>query len=297
MEMTREEWLEKRKEFLTASDCAAVLGANPWHGPLGVYASKVLDDRTPDNSAMRWGRRLENVIGEAYEEETGRPVHNPGDTVLTVHPDIPWLAATLDRTTESTSDTPGPADGPGVLELKSVGGRYTTPSEWSEEPPLHYQVQVQIQAECRNTKWGSLAGLFPGYKLAWTDLLRDRDFFTAAYPVLDNFWHNNVLAKNPPEDKGSLDVIKRVWPRETGKTITLDHAALALAEKWNKLKGDKKNLDGKIKEIEGELRLILKDAAIGILPDGTKLTLKTTSVKGYTKTVEPYKFRTLRRAK
>ena len=68
---SREEWLEKRKQDITASTAGALLGLHPYCTPLQLYLDKTgiapMDNR--DNPAMRRGRLLEPVAMRIVQEE------------------------------------------------------------------------------------------------------------------------------------------------------------------------------------------------------------------------------------
>lgn len=311
-DLERTEWLRARRKLIGASDVGAILGVDPYRGPLAVYASKldlVRDEETP---AMRWGRKAEALVAEAYGEESGRPVLMPAARIV-VHPDVPFVGASLDRVTSGCEQSPAPLvyDGPcgsrhcaevGAhshpvpLECKVVG--FYNATQWKEEPPLQYVVQVQFQMACTGAKWASLAAMF-GWppRPAWVDIERNDDFINAALPKLEEFWRRVERADPPPPDTlpSTSDVIKKLWPADTGDTIHLDGDALALVDRWETAKARRLQLknEGEEEELENQLRFLMRDATTGMLPDGTSLTLKTTNRAGYT--VEPTSYRTLRR--
>lgn len=298
-DLTREEWLAERRKRIHASDVPAILGISPHKTALDVYGEKVLG-WTNDAAAkhLAFGRDVEGAIANMYAHETGRPIQDIGATTITVHPDIPWLAATLDRVIEGTEENPGPAEGEGVLELKHIGRFDLTPEAWRDEPPIHHQVQAQIQAACADLGWLSLAGMFPGYQLAYKDILRKDDFLDVVYLELDKFW-SRVNLKDPPNPKGpnDLDVVKRLYSQTSGETIALDDGDVKLVEIWEAEKEREKEAKKNAKHAEAQLRARMKDNTFGALPDGRFVTLKTTKRKGYTRVVEPSEFRTLRIAK
>lgn len=73
--MSREAWLEERRKALGGSDVGAILGLNPYKGPVAVWADKLgkVDDQT-DNEAMRQGRDLEAYVAERFAEASGLQV-------------------------------------------------------------------------------------------------------------------------------------------------------------------------------------------------------------------------------
>lgn len=299
--MTHEEWIASRRHHLGASEVAAVLGVSPFAGPLSVYESKINGSSLKDNEWMKFGRDVEGAIANLYATRTGRHVDDLGATSIAYHPDIPWLGATLDRVTEETTEAPSPAGvgGTAPLELKHVGAVGARAGDWADDPPLHYQVQLQIQMACTDSLWGSLAGMFPGYDLRYVDIVRDDEFLEAAFPVLDTFW-DRVKRKDPPpvdDQPGVLDVVKRLWQAETGEIVDLSTDLIDVADEWEAAKREAREAGKRAKVLEAKIRGEMKDATVGTLMDGTRLTLKTTTRKGYTKTFDDVSYRTLRRGK
>lgn len=279
---TRAEWLEKRRTLLTASDVAAVLGVDPRRGPLAVYADKVLEAEDEEGADyLAFGREAEGAIAGLYARRTGRPVKDLGATVITPHPELPWIGATLDRVTEGTEEHPVPGTGPGPLELKNVGLHGARPDAWAADPPLHYQIQLQVQIACLGAKWGCLAGMFPGYGLGWRDWPRNEQFMSAALPVLEEFWARVQRRSPPPPDTlpGTQAAVKRLYPRESGTTIILDAGLREIADQWEAAKKAERDAKKTKRECEAQIRAEIKDATFGDLGDGTLISCKTVSRK------------------
>jgi putative phage-type endonuclease len=301
--LTREQWLSERRNHIGASEVAAILGEDPRYEALHVWARKVHGEETPDADWLAFGRDMEAPIATLYAKRSERDVWDLGATEFQYHPDLPWLAATLDRQISASEKYPAPdtAHGHGALEIKNIESPGMKPHEWTADNPdiLHYVIQNQIQLACVDYQWGSICGHFPYYQLPWFDQLRDDELLKLIYPALDEFWNHNVLKKIPPEPRTpkALAVVKHLWGTDNGETIALDHEALDLADKLDAAKANAKNAKAEIEEIESKLRFAMREASFGALPDGTMLTLKKTSVAGRTQIIEPYEFRTLRRSR
>jgi len=293
----RDAWLARRRALVTASDAAAILGVDPRRGPLAVYAAK-LGVESDETEPMAWGRRLEDAIAEAYGAETGREVIAPADPYeITVHPELDWLGATLDRTTRGCQASPPPVGlvaGFGPLQLKAVSDWRR--KDWLEEPPIHYQVQVQVEMACAGAAWGSLAA-FQGITrpVAWADLVRNDGFLAAALPRLHKFWWR-VQRREPPEADGlpgTTEAIRTLWARDDGQTIALDGEALALVGEWDDARALAGTQAGRVRELTNRLRTRMGSATFGALPDGSFLTLKLVQRGSYE--VQETEYRTLRR--
>jgi putative phage-type endonuclease len=291
----RVSWLKKRQSILTASDCPAVLGMDPRRGPLSVYASKVLGQTDEDElDWMTWGRDVEGAIAKGYARKTLRPVFDRDPYEIAIHPDIPWLGATLDRTTEGCPELPAPAGATGraPLELKAVGG--ASVREWKgEAPPDHFAAQVQIQIACTGAQWGALGALLYGVQIEPRDILRHDTFLTAAIPALEEFrWR--VENRQPPEADGlpaTRAAIGALYGVEDGETIYLPDDTLSLVEEWEQASAAKTEAEEKVETLRNILRARLGSASFGNLKDGSWLQAPITNRKGFT--VQPTSYRRL----
>src|SRR4051794_24106075 len=85
-----------RSTYIGSSDAPAIVGVSSYgRTALDVWDEK-LGQGPPDswNSAMRWGDRLEPLILEAYEEQTGRKVDRRKR--FHPHPRHAFIGATVD---------------------------------------------------------------------------------------------------------------------------------------------------------------------------------------------------------
>jgi predicted phage-related endonuclease len=311
--MDKAEWLKKRKEMITASDVASILGFGAHKTALDVYVEKVMGTEMADNDLLLMGRALEDGIAKIYEIKTGNKIVAGGydilldfvrpdmpwwggkeivsgdkdDILFFVHPDIPWLGATPDRIVRRED-----IDGP--LECKHVG--FYKRDEWQDGPPDWVVIQNQIQQACMKAPWGAFCGVVGGSEIHYGDLEFKSDFLEAAYPVLDEF-HQRVKDKNPPpvENHRHLKAMKALHPLDNGVTIKLDESFTALANELEQAKEDIKELAEKKDELEAKLREAMGDNTFAVLSDKSILSLKTTENKGYEKKVKPFTYRTPRR--
>ena len=287
---TREAWLAQRLQGIGASDAAAILGVSNWSAPLPLYCEKlgIVEAEQKFLEALEWGHALEGPIADRYARETGRAITDPGRWTIRVSKDRPWQFATLDR------EVVDPQKGPGVVEVKNVGGHRA--DDWADEPPLQYQVQLQHQLAVTGYAWGSLAVLLGGQRFFYIDLDRNDQFIAALVEQEAAFWDRVQRQDPPPPDasESCRDVLKRLYPKEApGKVIALGGDAVT----W-----DRKRLDAKAqlevakaaeREADNWLIAALGDAEAAILPDGTRLTYKAQTRKSYT--VNETTFRVLRR--
>jgi len=297
--MDKAEWLKIRREMITASDVAAILGFGAHKTALDVYVEKVMGTELEDNDLMLMGRYLEDGIAKLYEKKTGNKIVAGGndDILFFVHPDIPWLGATPDRIVEyripfESTLLYSTIEGP--LECKHAG--FYQRDEWQDGSPDWVVIQNQIQQACMKAPWGAFCGVVGGSEIHYGDIEFKSDFMEAAYPVLDEF-HQRVKNKNPPpvENYRHLKTMKALHPLDNGVTIKLDDSFTTLANELEQAKENIKGLEKYKDELEAKLREAIGDNTFAVLSDKSILSLKTTENKGYEKKVEPFTYRTLRR--
>lgn len=91
------EWLRMRRNYIGASDAAAIMGVSPWKTCYQLWEDKLgLAPDQPDNFAMRRGRELEPLAREAYTAYTGNIV----EPKQVFHKDISYMMANMDGITE-----------------------------------------------------------------------------------------------------------------------------------------------------------------------------------------------------
>ncbi len=271
---TKEEWLEARRRYVTASEIHAILGQVPWESPLAVFGRKLgLIDEKDETEAMRFGTLLQPIVRDAYVQETKRQVRGVGDYTLLVSERYPFLACTLDYLILPLV----PERGEGALEVKTTGAFHR--GEWSEGPPLRAQIQLQFQLIVTGLAWGSVAGLLGGQSFRWGDVEADVDFQGIAMEAVQEFHRRLELKDPPPADwtDSSKAALKALYPKETGEAIALPDEVHDWLEKWEggrKLEGEGK----KQKDEYGNLiRQAIGAATFGVLAGIGKFKLATVS--------------------
>jgi predicted phage-related endonuclease len=315
-QLIRQQWLEQRKTSIGASEAGCIIEINgdpinPFADAYSVYASKVLGYEVPDNIHMATGRMDEPGMAYQYEMETGREVFDPGDTHVDRSFDWDFITATPDRYINDTRQHPAPKGcfGRGVLELKDVSPAwyphyvdceqqyrkdpltgisrlcYVThrdpAEEWAKNPPMHYQVQLQMQMYCSGLEWGSLCGKFPGREIAWRDYPRKDNFLAWAIPQLVRFW-DRVERRDPPPIRyeRTADVVKLVYTEATGETVIIDSDTELAALEWEKIKAEIRVLDKQKKILWNQIMAKLGNGNWADLSDGRFLKRRLNK-KGY----------------
>ena len=145
--MTHQEWLDKRKDSIGASEAGAIIGVNPYQTPVDVYLSKIGKGLPVDDNLAMWlGRKLEPVIRERFQMESGLKVRN--DHKIRVDSEHDFLTTNLD----------------GMIVGEKVPVEYKTLSTWDGEIPNHYFAQIQHQMMVTDTPYIYFVALLVGFQ-------------------------------------------------------------------------------------------------------------------------------------
>lgn len=286
---TREEWLRLRAQGIGASDAAAAVGLSPYKTPFQLWMEKT--GRAPEvaeSEAMRWGHRLQRVVGEAFADETKRVVAPAGEFTIYEHPDSPILIATLDFLQRK-----GFGHELGILEAKTAG--YAKKEDWIDQAPLHYTVQVQYQMLVTGTALGSIAVLIGGQKFLWADIPPDPEFQARLRYQVEKFWREHVQADvAPPVEAEDNEVLRYAYRQTRADLIPADGAFLDWDERRmaaiERIKAAERERD----EAEAHLKAAIGEHTGIVLPNGVKYLWREEHRKEYL--VPASTRRTLRRS-
>lgn len=145
-----EYWLSLRREGVTASEMAAVVGLAPpsWGSPFDLYHAKREGWIIEPSEAMEWGHFAEPWVAERFARE--HPDLWIADGGLYRSLDRPWQMATYDRLAYPEDDAPGHRlDALGPVQLKTAA--ILDPDEWGEPGtsaiPIHYRIQLLTEMD------------------------------------------------------------------------------------------------------------------------------------------------------
>lgn len=287
--INRNEWLKFRTEGIGASEAAAVVGLSPYKTPFQVWLEKT--GRAPDvpeSEAMRWGHRLQQVVGDAFAEETKRVVAPAGEFTIYEHPDSPMLLATLDFFQRK-----GFGEEKGILEAKTAG--YAKKDDWIDAAPLHYTVQVQYQLLVTGLNLGSIAVLIGGQKFLWADIPPDPEFQARLRYQVEKFWRDHVQADvAPPVQAEDNDVIRYAYKSTGGDLIAVGGEFIGWDEQRSEAIAEIKAGEHKRDEAEAHIKAAIGERTGIVLPNGVKYLWREEQRKEYL--VPASTRRTLRRS-
>ena len=121
---------ENRETFIGGSDVGTIMGLNPFKSPYELFLEKTRQierENLDDKLQVRLGHKMEQVVAELYEEETGCKVQQSNKSFRSK--EFPFLIGHIDR------KIVGKKKG---LEIKTTSSFNKTDYEDGVVPPSHY---------------------------------------------------------------------------------------------------------------------------------------------------------------
>lgn len=159
-----DQWHTLRSQTIGGSEVGIVMGCSPYGTKNELYHIKK-GNFQPDfegSKLMQWGQAFEPVIATLISGEHYWDLKHCRD--YHIHPDYPYLGATLDYYVVESEH------GPGILEIKNVS---TFSPDWTKaRAPKHVELQMQHQFFVVNAaraaaglpvfRWGAIGSLHAG---------------------------------------------------------------------------------------------------------------------------------------
>ena len=214
--ISREEWLEIRRNSIGGSDAAAACGMSPWTSRLSLWCDKMgmIPDRET-NESMRRGIYLEEYVAQRFTEETGKKVRR--DNMMYSLDDFPCLTANIDRVI--IGENAG-------LECKTIND-YSSNDYDIESGEIPTQYYYQLQHYMMVMDWDYMYIAFSSsFRFSWLKVDRNQEFINTMRQQELDFWYNFVSKKIRPEADGSessMKTLEDLYPSEyAGTSIDFD---------------------------------------------------------------------------
>ena len=205
----RAAWLEERLTYVGASEVAEVAGLSPWGDPIGLWARKRGEEAGPDETfRMRFGTAVEPLIGDFYEEATGRRLRRWNGPIR--HPEFEHLAANPDFRIVGER---------GLVQAKSSdhdAGWGDPGDESGAAVPIHYRVQAQAEMACTGMDFVDFAVLHGARAFQVYVVPRDEALIADLLEDVREFWQHVEDGTMPEPSENSGPALARRFPKETG---------------------------------------------------------------------------------
>lgn len=285
--LSREAWLQERRQDITSTEAAAILGVSPYATAWEVWQRKAghLAEGFEETERMRWGSRLEPVIAAGLAEDHGLEVRSLGGVYMR-HPRVARMGASFDFEAARRS---APDEGWGLLEIKNVDSlifrREWISAEGEEEAPLHIEIQVQHQLAVSGRPWACIGVLAGGNTAHLFVRRRDEAAIAAIEDAVARFWRS-IEANDPPSPdfRRDADSIRDLYATSDPAAVLAEEAR-AEVERLLPRFLEARAAAKAAKEVEDELKARLLHA-LGpvekVLIGDQSITAKTSQRKGYT---------------
>lgn len=305
-----EKWKEAKRGCIGGSKAAVAAGIGRQGSRLRLWmemTGREEPDDISDLEYVHWGNVLEPVLLQQFfsrtpyrrapdyafpERYVGNYAFKPGGQTLYRHPARSWQVYSPDAFALDASGSHG------LVETKTTG--LFMAGDWDDDPPEAAILQVHHGMDVLGLQWAVLPVLIGGQDFRVYRVERDEELVDTLRSLEAQFVGYVERDVAPPlEDPihpDSLAALKKLHPDDNGKAIVLPEAAVEWDEKLQEAKEMRKAVEELVKTYEARLRQAMGANTFGHVP-GTKVSysLKTTENKGYTRVVEPYTYRTLRR--
>jgi putative phage-type endonuclease len=269
--MITEEQKRRRQQFLGGSDAPVVMGISPYKTRRELYHEKRGElTISPDvTEAMEIGAIIESAIAELYTYRTGRALRQH-DTLI--HPQYAWMGVNVDRLIDD------PRKGVGVLEIKNYstphGAQIYSLADVPDEVYVQLQHGIAVAMSTVGATWGAVAILIGGTRLFCSDIERDDELIRGLIELEASFWEC-VQSGHPPDDNVSTDVLARLYPKDSGRTVVLDTPeALRIAQELEEWKAAAKQAEEEIEKRKAWFQLAMQDASVATIPGWGSVTWK-----------------------
>lgn len=252
-----QQFYEERKRGIGGSDASAVLGVNPYKSAIDVFLEKTgqIAPSTDDTPATYWGKRLEPIVREEFQRQTGLTVMT--STEMFQSDTYPFMIAHVDGFGRD-------GEIPFVLECKTTHSRNA--EQWTGDVlPIPYMIQVAHYLFVTGAQKGFLAVLIGGNDFRIFPIDRDADVERLLLEGETRFWTEYVQKGILPPVDGSLataNALQSLYATTTPAPIELTGMETACAKLLH-LKQQRKAVEQEELLLENQLKAAMQSHEMG----------------------------------
>lgn len=287
------EWHSVRAKHVGASEVAALFGQQPDYAQSHFALWQTKSGRIPapvvEGARIEAGKRLEGAIANWIAFGQQWKIQQ-------------FKGYAVCDTCEGMGATPDfeileHADGPGLLEVKSVDWLQHKQKWTNGEPPMHILLQVQSQLHCTGYKWAYVGALVGGNEPVTYRVDYRPKIGQAIEAKVRAFWESIAAGVEPPIDGSDTTAaaLAAMFPEATPQKEIDFGQRNDFVEQWGALKQarlDKRAAEAKERAAANWVLSQVGDAELIKYAGKIVGTCKTQNRKGYT--VEATSFRTIR---
>jgi len=261
-QMSREQWLQIRKQGIGSSDAATACGLNPHMSMLELWMIKTgrmqqnIEDESAGYAPLYWGNRLEPLVAEYYSMHTNNKIRRVNAVLQHPDEDKAFMLANLDYAVVGSDDVQ-------ILECKTAG-EYGS-KLWRDGVPLYVLCQVQHQLAVTGKQAAHVCVLICGHETRIYKVTRNEAVIQHIVHAERHFWQC-VERDIPPSvdaSESAAKALQQLYPEQTPllvEDLTENEQGNYL---FNQLLDEKQKIDQHqhyFDELKHQIQLLMKNA-------------------------------------
>ena len=268
--LSREEWLQFRKQGIGSSDAAAACGIHPYLSMLELWMIKTgrmessIDESLEGYSPLYWGNTLEPMVAKYYQEHTGNKVRRVNAILQHSDPDKAFMLANLDYAITGCTEAQ-------ILECKTAGEHGA--KLWKHGVPLYVTCQVQHQLAVTGKQAAHICVLLCGHEAKIYKVERDERLIESIIEHERLFWQyvETDTPPTPDHSESAARALKQLYPNPKPSSkvdLTDDDGANKLFEQLLSYRDYMQELEQRHDQVKHQLQTLIADNEIAVFEKG-----------------------------
>ncbi|WP_198336931.1 lambda-exonuclease family protein [Psychrobacter celer] len=272
--LSREDWLQVRKQGIGSSDAAASCGIHPYLSMLELWMIKTgrmesSIDISNNNgiegySPLYWGNTLEPMVAKYYQEHTGNKVRRVNAILQHPDPDKAFMLANLDYAITGSDEVQ-------ILECKTAGEHGA--KLWKHGVPLYVTCQVQHQLAVTGKQAAHICVLLCGHEAKIYKVERDEKLIASIIEHERLFWQyvETDTPPTPDHSESAARALKQLYPTpKPSSKIDLrdDDGANKLFEQLLSYRDYMQELEQRHDQVKHQLQSLIQDNEVAVFEKG-----------------------------
>ena len=267
-DLSREDWLQVRKQGIGSSDAAAACGIHPYLSMLELWMIKTgrmtsdIDENIEGYSPLYWGNTLEPMVAKYYQEHTGNKVRRVN--AILQHPEQPFMLANLDYAITGSDEVQ-------ILECKTAGEHGA--KLWKHGVPLYVTCQVQHQLAVTGKQAAHICVLLCGHEAKVFKVERDEKLIASIIEHERLFWQyvQTDTPPSPDHSESAARALKLLYPTpKPSSKVDLrdDDGANKLFEQLLSYRDYMQELEQRHDQVKHQLQSLIQDKEVAVFEKG-----------------------------
>ena len=268
--LSREDWLQFRKQGIGSSDAAAACGIHPYLSMLELWMIKTgrmesnIDESIEGYSPLYWGNTLEPMVAKYYQEHTGNKVRRVNAILQHPDPDNHFMLANLDYAITGCTEAQ-------ILECKTAGEHGA--KLWKHGVPLYVTCQVQHQLAVTGKQAAHICVLLCGHEAKIYKVERDERLIASIIEHERLFWQyvETDTSPTPDHSESAARALKLLYPNPEPSSkvdLTDDDGANKLFEQLLSYRDYMQELEQRHDQVKHQLQSLIQDNEIAVFSMG-----------------------------